>query len=351
MEKSRVAVVFLGVLAVIAAGAVLKQAQAVVLPLIVAWLLSYVLGPPVRWLKRKRVPSGIAVSLMMAVVLGVLYLVALFLNARVAAFVAAYPRYEEQLAGLAGTAAEKLRMSSEYFAGVRWGEKVGAYLVRVSGSFVAVVSNIVMVTIFLFFLLLGEPFVEDKIRAAFSPERAERVNAVLDAISLQIARYLTIQFLISLGTGFLVWAALRLLRVDFPATWGALAFFLNFVPTVGSIVASIPPILVALVQYYPSFWPCVFTLLALLTIQTLTGNVLSPKVMGDRLNLSPVVVLLSLVFFGWLWGVVGAVLSVPIASAIKIVCENVEPLRPISVFMGSGRSYAAKKRKDGEHCA
>ena len=78
---------------------------------------------------------------------------------------------------------------------------------------------------------------------------------------------------------------------------------------------------------------------ALLTIQLTIGNGIAPKVLGDQLNLSPVVILISLLFFGWLWGVVGALISVPIAAAIKIVCENIEPLNPVSVMMGSGKTY------------
>jgi predicted PurR-regulated permease PerM len=151
--------------------------------------------------------------------------------------------------------------------------------------------------------------------------------------------YLFLQLVISLATGVIVWFSLSLIGVDFAVTWGAMAFFLNFIPTVGSILASVPPILVALVQF-PSIWPAVGTAVVLLMIQMTIGNVVAPKVLGERLNLSPVVVLISLVFWGWLWGVVGALLSVPIASAIKIVCGNVEPLRPISILMGSGRAYS-----------
>ena len=132
---------------------------------------------------------------------------------------------------------------------------------------------------------------------------------------------------------------LEIIGVDFAVTWGALAFFLNFIPTVGSIVASIPPILLALIQFYPSFWPGIITLFSVMTIQLGMGNALAPKLMGDHLNLSPVVVLLSLLFWGWLWGIVGALLSIPIAAAIKIVCENIETLHPISVMMGSGKTF------------
>ena len=174
--------------------------------------------------------------------------------------------------------------------------------------------------------------------------QAKRVDSIVSAIAGQISRYLYLQFLISFATGFCVWLALTIIKVDFAVTWGALAFILNFIPTIGSIVASIPPILLALVQYYDpnsdvNWWPAIATAVSLLTIQMVIGNGIAPKVMGDNLNLSPVVVLLSLIFWWWLWGPIGALLSIPIASAIKIVCENIEPLRPISIMMGSGKAY------------
>jgi len=103
------------------------------------------------------------------------------------------------------------------------------------------------------------------------------------------------------------------------------------------------------VQFYPSIWPGVVTFLAIITIQLGMGNALSPKIMGDQLNLSPVVVLVSLLFWGWLWGVVGALISIPIAAAIKIVCENIETLHPISVMMGSGKAYQREFKKRNEN--
>ena len=172
-----------------------------------------------------------------------------------------------------------------------------------------------------------------------TPHGAERARKILSTISWQIGSYLSTLAVISAVTGLFVWLALEYLNVDFAVSWGVLAFVLNFIPTIGSIVASIPPILVALVQFYPSVYVAVLTALSLLTIQMTIGNFITPKVMGDRLNLSPVVVLISLLFWGLIWGVVGALISVLIAAIIKIVCENFPALNVISVMMGSGKSY------------
>jgi AI-2 transport protein TqsA len=188
-------------------------------------------------------------------------------------------------------------------------------------------------------LLLAKPYFKFKIKKAFSSDQADRVSRIIESISKQIGSYLALQFLISLTTGILVWLALVVIGVDFAATWGILAFVLNFIPTVGSIIASLLPVLVATIQFYPSYWTPIICLVSMLIIQMVMGNVVSPKVMGDRLNLSPVAILLSLLFWGWLWGIIGALLSVPFTAAIMIVCENIEPLQPISIMMGSGRRY------------
>lgn len=338
-DRNKIVFAFQGILVLIAVGFVLKSAQSVILPLIIAWLLSYIIGPAVNFMTQRKIPTLLAVVFILVLVLGVFYLSGMFLYTRISAFTDAYPRYHSRLTELTTTIIARLNLSWDPLAGVNWGQNIGRFLVTLSGSLFNIMSKLVLVVIFLFFILLGKPFFKYKIRKSFTRENAEQISQITSSITAQIRRYLTLQFLISFLTGVLVYAALALIGVDFPVTWGALAFFLNFIPTVGSIVATIPPVLLALVQFYPTLWPGVISLVAVATIQMVIGNGIAPKVMGDQLNLSPVVVLLSLLFWGWLWGIVGALLSIPISAAIKIVCENIETLHPISVMMGSGKSY------------
>jgi predicted PurR-regulated permease PerM len=338
-DRSKILVVFQGLLVLVAIGFVLKAAQTVVLPLIIAWLLSYLIAPLVNYMTRRKIPTALAVFFILILVLGVLYLSGTFLYARIAAFAAAYPKYHSRLNELITTLAGQYDLKIDPLAGFNWGQNVGRFLMTLSGSIFSFVSELVLVVIFLFFILLGKPFFKYKILKTFSAERAEQIAEITFSITAQIRRYLSLQFLISFATGFLIWLVLIMIGVDFAVTWGALAFFLNFIPTVGSIVASIPPILLALVQFYPSLLPGILTGIFVVSIQLVIGNGIAPKVLGDQLNLSPVVVLLSLLFWGWLWGIVGALLSVPIAATIKIVCENIETLHPIAVMMGSGKSY------------
>lgn len=343
MKRSNLMVGLLSLLVLFAVAAAFKAAYTVVIPLMIAWLLSYICGPVVTFLVHKKVPLGVAVLAVLILVLFVCYLGGVFLGGRVRAVLAESPKYIEQLNMIYHDSTSKLNIPEDYLASINWAEKLGPKVAALSGSVAVFMGNflgkLILVLIFLVFMLLGKPYFKYKMSAAFPADRADQFTSITSSISTQIGQYLIVKVAISGTTGVLVWAALTLLQVEFALTWGALAFFLNFIPSIGSILASIPPILLAVVQYYPSVWTPVLTAVVLLLIQMAMGNVIEPKIMGDSLNLSPVVILLALVFFGWMWGIIGALLSVPIAAAIKIVCENIDVLKPISILMGSGKQF------------
>jgi predicted PurR-regulated permease PerM len=278
-------------------------------------------------------------------IFGVGYLAFIFLYARLATFAAAFPRYQVRFVEITQDISNRVNLPYNPFADINWARTISGMVVSVSSSLVSILSSMVMVMIILVFMLLGQPYIGYKIKKALAPDEANRFSGIVASVSSQITRYLAVQFMISSITGVLVWLTLKIIGVDFAATWGAFAFFFNFIPTIGSIIASVPPILLAIVQFYPNIGPALLTTAAILVIQMGMGNGVGPKVMGDKLNLSPVVVLVSLLFWGWLWGIVGAILSIPIASTIKIVCESVEELHPISIMMGSGKAFA-KQQED-----
>jgi predicted PurR-regulated permease PerM len=342
MKRTNLIVGLLSVLVVFAVGTAFKVAYNVVIPLMIAWLLSYICGPVVNWLVHKKVPLGLAVFFVLVLVLSVCYMGGVFLGGRVRDVLAESPRYISQLNTIFQDVMSKFDLPEDFLDDINWTQQLGPKVAAMSGSVAVFMGNflgkLTLVLIFLVFMLLGKPYFRYKVAAAFPPERADQFTGMTMSISKQIGQYLVVKVAISGTTGVLVWLALTLLKVEFALTWGALAFFLNFIPSIGSILASIPPILLAVVQYYPSVWTPIFTAVVLLLIQMTMGNVIEPKIMGDSLNLSPVVILVSLIFFGWMWGMVGALLSVPIAAAIKIVCENIDALKPISILMGSGKS-------------
>jgi len=336
----------LGLIAVIAVGAVLNAAEGVVVPLLIAWLLSYLLAPPMTFMvKRLRFPAPLAVTCIIALLLLATWGVGIVVQSRLLAFAKAFPEYQASINDLLSTYGAELDIPGFELTQSVWTDQIGPLVLQTSRFFLAFISNAILVMIFLVFMLIAKPYTNDKIRAALAPEHANTLIEVTHIISRQIGAYLGALFVISLVTGLLVWGSLTLMGIEFAFTWGLLAFVLNFIPNVGSILASIPPVLMALVQHAPDLWPAAGVAAVMLAIQMTLGNFIAPKVYGDRLNLSPVVILLFLLFWGWLWGITGALLAVPIAAAIQITLSHIPQLAPLAVLMGSGRKYAKKASK------
>ena len=340
------------VLTAIAVGFVLQAAQGVFIPLFIAWILSYMMAPGVRFMTRLKVPPMITTFILMALLLFAAGQGGRLVSQILVGQVDKYVEYYEQLREIWNHLSAKYPVLSAGLdlKSVNWGDALRSNIISYSGSIFNLLSKTVMVIVFLLFILLGSPYVEAKIRRAF-PQKSAQVMTILDSISGQIARFITVMTVISGATGLLIWIGLEKIGVDFAPTWGVMAFFLNFIPTVGSIIASIPPILVAIVQFQPEanaamlgIAPQVLaTITLILAVQQTIGNIITPKVMGDSMNLSPVIILISLLMWGWLWGIAGALLSMPIAGIMKIVCDNAEQLHMVGVLMGAGQSYVEKK--------
>ena len=327
-------------LAVIAVCFVLKAAQSVVVPLVIAWLLAYVIAPPVNFLTRRcRIPSVLSVTLVLLVLVALASYAGLGVQQRLMAFAQKVPAYAPRLTALIADYAARLDIPQSALAGIDISGALTSSLLRLTRFILNLTYNSTLVFIFLFFMLLTRPFSGNKILAAF-PRRAAAISSLLNTISSQIAIYLGTLFFISVVTGVAVWAALYLLGVDFAFTWGLLAFLLNFIPTLGSIVATVLPAVTALVQHGGSLGPALLVAGVLTVIQTLLGSLLAPKLYGDRLNLSPVTILLFLLFWGWLWGIPGVLLSVPLAATIQIALAHIPGLTPLAILMGSSKRYA-----------
>lgn len=344
MKPERLIILFTGMIALIMTGAVLKMARGVILPLVIAGLLSFLFAPVVKHMAKRRIPTAISTAAVLLIFIGICAGGGVFLNTRILALIDAYPRYHARFESLFGIIVSQLDLSPLWWENIHLAPVLGEKLLSLSGFLMGFLTNLVLVVFFLVFLLIGAPYFDLKIDMALSPANAARVRKVTRSISGQISSYLSLQFLLSALTGLLAWALFAFMKLDFAATWGVLTFLLNFIPNIGSFIAAAPPILLALIQFYPDPGPTIIITVGLLVIQQGIGNFLSPKIMGERLNLSPVVILVSLLLWGWLWGVAGAILSVPVASTIKIVCDNVDPLKPLGVLMSSGKSFTASRK-------
>ncbi|MDR1731263.1 MAG: AI-2E family transporter [Synergistaceae bacterium] len=332
----KILLVLVSLLVAVAMGMVLTLASNVFIPLVIAWFMLQVFRPVISLGRRIKLPQILNVILVFAVFFGLCYIGIIFCTTQIVAFNRAFTEYYSKLNEMTLNMLKALQIPPDSIPRISWMDILGRYLRNISEVGLALSSKFVLTLVFLMFMLLEAPFLNSKIERAFSGSNATKIKNIMSSVSNQISRYLGTLTLISLATGACAWLALECIGVELAAGWGVLTFLLNFIPTVGSIIATIPPVLMAILQFSPGFFKPILVLLSLGAIQITIGNVITPKVVGDRLGLSPVVILLSLLLWGAIWGIPGALLSVPIASIMKIVCENFPSLRPIAVMMGSG---------------
>ena len=199
------------------------------------------------------------------------------------------------------------------------------------GSFVSGLSLTVLTLTVLIFLLIEANGFRDKVGRRLKSDTSNRVLDAFERMTGKFERYFLVQTLTSVLTGLLTWLWCWILGVPFPFVWGVVGFTFNFVPTVGSILAVVPPTLFALAFSGVGTGLAVFAGLA--AIQLLLGNFVDPALQGSALKLSPVVVLLAVVFWGWLWGIGGAIIGVPLTVALVLLAQEFEATRPIAVFL------------------
>ncbi len=327
-----------GLVLLFALGIVAKAARSVLFPFILAVFISYVIDPVVAFLLKAGLPKAVALGLILAGAFVFLYFLGAVVYASGKTLAAELPRFEQRLTELAGW----LERTS---GGLPFRFRLASVLDKVSlrglaslvlaslGPFVGLVSKLLVLFVFLVFIVAGRGRFAAKVGKAFGPERAAQVLRVSARINAQIRKYLVIKTLTSLLNGLEVWLVLELFRVDFALLFGFLAFLLNYIPNIGSTVAVILRVGFAYFQFGTP-WVPLWVLVITVALDMAIGNWVEPKVMGKGLGLSPLVVLFSLVLWGWLWGIPGMIMAVPLMAVIRIVCQNIPSLEPAAVLLG-----------------
>jgi predicted PurR-regulated permease PerM len=261
-------------------------------------------------------------------------------------FVVEFPKYEKRIDSLTDDAMDLLHIkqvepSDDSVDAIS--PEIKAVLDNFSftnliGNLVSSISNILsnafLVLIVLLFLLIGRHNLTKKIKVAFQDETSEKITSIITNINEQIQKYLVAKTVISLITAIVTMIVLYFFDVEFIAIWVLLTFLLNFIPSIGSIIATILPLMMALVQF-ESLATVGWLGLCLGAVQFTIGNVVEPKIMGKQVNLSPVMIMFALIFWGWQWGIIGMLMAVPLTVMINITLLNIPKLRFISVFMSA----------------
>jgi len=314
----------------------MKAATSILVPFLLAVFIAIICTPFLFWLQKRGIPNALAILIIMIAILAVGILVTVFVGASVTDFSDNLPSYRERLI-------QKTSGLQEWLA--RFGLEISDKAIREKfdpgvamqmaartlTGLTGVLSNAFLILLTVIFILLEVAGFPRKLRAAL--DEPEKSLSGFSRFTKSVNRYLALKTVFSLITGFGIWLWLSILGLDYALLWGFLAFMLNYVPSIGSMIAAIPAVLLALVQLGSGH--AILAAGGYFAVNTAIGSIIEPRVMGRGLGLSTLVVFLSLVFWGWVLGPVGMLLSVPLTMILRIALETNEDTRWISVLLGS----------------
>jgi len=343
VDHQKVNTALLLTIAIVAVGSVLAITGTIVIPFVIAVMLYFLVAPVVQVLARLHVPRGLSILAVLGMVLSFGFLIGLILYSSVQTLLREFPRYQVRFIEILSDLTTRFDIPDEVLGQFDLTRTARVYLLTLSGNFMTFVSGLVIVLVFLLFLLLEKPYVKTKLMNALKDHTTRKIAIVFEHINAEIGRYLRVKLLISALTGGIIYVAFNIIGVDFPFVWAILTLLFNFIPTLGSIIITVMSVLFAVLQFAPDWNPVLATAITMGLSQFIIGNIIDPKLVGQSLNLSPVIILLALLFWGWLWGPIGMFLAVPLTVAMKITFENIPALEPVGILMGTG-SFRPRKR-------
>jgi AI-2 transport protein TqsA len=328
-----------GLLFVVLVIHLLERFALIIQQFLVAVLIAYVLFPVHSWLVRRGVRSWLAFALILALLLGVFVGVGLAFYSSASTItserVAEYREKLEQLAVWGGGFLVKFGTPPVHDQIRQLIAQLNTQdVLQVAGSVQRNVTFALIVFVYLVFLVAEKITFPRRLGLAFGEQKATHLLSVVGSINEAIAHYIAIKTWISFVTGLLSFVVLAVFGVEFAVVWAVLIFLLNFIPYIGSLVAVTPPILLAFLQF-DEVWHGIVVTALLVGVQLFTGQFMEPKLAGRRLNLSPLLILLSLAFWGYMWGVVGMILAVPLTVVCKIILDNIPATKPLGSLMSN----------------
>ena len=328
--------------------AICKISGAVSIRILMSFFIFLLVLPLVTALEKAKFPSWLATIIAVLVIIVVVLFFVWFVFFSVDMLIQKVPSYASRINDLDVILKNMARrwvdipdgQSFLSFLKIDWvGSIIMPTLRSVSSSAIGVLSNVLIVILMTVFLL-GERHMVIPKMMNFIPARDEdKISNIWDRIVKQVSRYISIKVFVSIVTGGIFYVIAIIVKLDFALLWGVMAVVLNFIPTIGSIIITALMILMAIIQFAPSIGPILFVAIGTILTQNIIGNFLDPRLSGNSLNLSPFVILAALGIFGYVWGVVGMFLAVPLLSVVQIICANIDAARPLAMLISSGRSY------------
>lgn len=336
--------------------AILKILSSFFITLTISILLSFVFYPFCKKLRKLHLPWILCVLLVIVAAIFSLYFVGNLLVSSFSTILDTYPKYEERFYSIYKIFCDTFKIQYEesssllvnLWNSIKIRTTVQNMAISLSGYVVSFSKQFMLVGLLTIFLLLEIDSMKGKIKEAFPvQELGGKIVKIAARTILDVTHYISIKFMVSLITGVLIFLCCYIVGMDFPVIWGFLAFILNFIPNFGSIISWGLTTIFALLQFYPEWGFAIFISVASISINMILGNFVEPRWEGSDLGISPFVILVSLSFWGWMWGFPGMILAVPLMVIVKIICENIELLHPIAILLGTGKISKRAAKKTG----
>jgi len=312
---------------------ILKTLKGIFIPLVLSIFFAYLFAPIVEFLAKFKIPRIATLF----VLLGIISLIGIFgsqiISKNIKEFIKLWPTYESTIiSSITSFFEQYLNIETKNFFEILRSARVTELLSSLVNKSLNIFGKILSTLLILIFIYLSYHNYPALIKKAFPEDKSKRIFNIINNINEQIINYILIKTVISAGTGLLTGVSCAVLGIQFAVLWGFLAFLLNYIPYIGSIVAVILPIALSFIQFPHSFLPFLSAII-LIVIQLFMGSFLDPEMMGNKFNLSPVVIVISLFFWGYVWGAVGTFLAVPMTALLKIVFQNIDSLHFLSILM------------------
>jgi predicted PurR-regulated permease PerM len=313
-------------------------------------LLAFAMFPIINLLDKYKIPRFVSILAIVLIIAVGFYIIGRVLFSSGMTILHRYPLYEVRLTNIYKWAADMFDLpfdEQQSLGEILWGQLgIRTWVFETTRSFSNTIFKFVttagLVILFMVFILMEASYFKTKLEIAFG-NRSQQINKMGLDLMTQVTKYLTAKFLISLANGIIFAVSFYFIGLEFAIVWGVLQFFLNFIPTLGSIVAGFLISLFALMQFWPEPGPVILVVAIVLGVNIILGNILDPKIIGEHVGISPLLILVSLAIWGFIWGFAGMVIAVPMTVIIKIICENIPIMEPVAVLIGSKKSVNAKK--------
>ncbi len=333
-SKDKVGYTLLVMAAVVIVLAGIKLSSVILVPFLLALFLATILSPLFLWLKKLGLGDILPLIIIVLLLLLVITSLAILVGNSVQDFTQNVPFYEVKLKSDLSALLETvngwgLHIPKEDILNLFQTDSLMRYIATTLKSFGSLVTNSFMIIITIIFMLLEISQFTFKFKQTNSNSLKQ-----LTEISDNIKHYILLKALTSAATGIVITIILKITGIHYAILWGLLAFMLNFIPNIGSIIAAIPAVLMAIIQF--NFTTVIMIAISYLVVNILIGSIIEPKILGKGLGLSALIVFLSLIFWGWLLGPIGMILSVPLTIMIKIALNTKEDTKWIAILLGSG---------------